>query len=75
MGYKLRDKFSVGVRYDYFDPNVNVEAMNQTNYTIALSYYPWKHIRLQAEYTLQQYAKQAAKPMTNCIYFMATALF
>ena len=75
VGYKLRDKFSVGVRYDYFDPNVNVEAMNQTNYTIALSYYPWKHIRLQAEYTLQQYAKQAAKPMTNCIYFMATALF
>ena len=75
VGYKLRNKFSVGIRYDYFNPNVNAEAMQQTNYTVALSYLPWKHIRLQAEYTLKQYAKQANQPLTNCLYFMATAMF
>jgi hypothetical protein len=75
VGYKLRNKFSVGIRYDYFNPNMNAEAMQQTNYTVALSYLPWKHIRLQAEYTLKQYAKQANQPLTNCLYFMATAMF
>ena len=75
VGYKLRDKFSVGIRYDYFDPDVNTSALQQTAYTVALSYLPWKHLRLQAEYTLKQYAKTSQKPVTNCLYFMATAMF
>lgn len=75
VGYKLRDKFSVGIRYDYFDPDVNTSALQQTAYTVALSYLPWKHLRLQAEYTLKQYAKASQKPVTNCVYFMATAMF
>ena len=75
VGYKLRDIFSVGIRCDYFDPDVNSSALQQTAYSVALSYYPWKYIRLQAEYTLKQYAKASQKPVTNCVYFMATALF
>ena len=75
IGYKLRDKFSVGVRYDYFDENLNAAAPCQTNYTVALSYYPWQHLRLQAEYTLQTYNAVANMANTNCLYFMATALF
>ena len=75
VGYKLRDKFTVGVRYDYFDEDLNSNALDQTNYSIAVSYRPWKHIRLQAEYTLQTYSKLADKAHGNCLYFMATALF
>ena len=75
IGYKLRDKFSVGLRYDYFDQNLNASAPCQTSYTVALSYYPWKHLRLQAEYTLQKFNAVAQTPNTNCLYFMATALF
>lgn len=75
VGYKWRDKFSVGVRYDYFDQCVNTEGLHQINYSIAVSYHPWKFMRLQAECTLQNYAKQAAKKNGNCLYFMATALF
>ena len=75
VGYKLREKFTVGVRYDYFDEDLNSNALDQTNYSIAVSYRPWKHIRLQAEYTLQTYSKLADKAHGNCLYFMATALF
>ena len=73
VGYKFLGKCSVGVRFDYFDENVNVDG-SQLNYSAAISYHPWKYLRLQAEYTLQQY-RQMGKPNVNCIYFMATALF
>lgn len=46
VGYKLRDKFTVGVRYDYFVEDLNDEAPELTTYSVAVSYRPWKHIRL-----------------------------
>lgn len=74
VGYKFLGKCAVGVRFDYFDENVNVDG-SQINYSAAISYHPWKHLRLQAEYTLQQYRKLGNKPNGNCLYLMATALF
>ena len=74
VGYKFLGKCAVGVRFDYFDEDVNVEG-NQINYSAAISYRPWKYLRVQAEYTLQQYRKMGNKPNGNCLYFMVTALF
>ncbi|MBQ2423655.1 MAG: hypothetical protein II262_02540 [Alistipes sp.] len=73
VGAKFLGKCTVGVRCDYFDEDKN-SVGNQISYSAAISYRPWKYLRLQAEYTLQQY-RQMGKPNANCIYFMATALF
>ena len=75
VGYKLRDKFTVGVRYDYFVEDLNDEAPELTTYSVAVSYRPWKHIRLQAEYSLQETLYKDVTKLGNCLYFMATALF
>lgn len=74
VGYKFLKKCTVGVRYDYFDENTAADG-DQTNYSVALSYRPWKHFRLQAEYTRQQYRNLPNSKNGNCLYFMATALF
>jgi hypothetical protein len=74
VGYKFLGKCAVGVRFDYFDEDVNVEG-NQINYSAAISYHPWKYLRLQAEYTRQTYNKLAGSQNGNCLYLMATALF
>ena len=74
VGYKFLGKCSVGVRFDYFDENVE-QSGDQTNYSVALSYHPWKHLRLQAEYTRQNYFKIQNSKDSNCLYFMVTALF
>ena len=74
VGAKFLDKCTVGVRCDYFDEDKNSEG-DQINYSAAISYRPWKYLRVQAEYTLQQYRKMGNKPNGNCLYFMVTALF
>ena len=84
VGYKFLNKCSVGIRYSYFDENLNGESTVpvQNAYSVALSYHPWKHLRLQAEYTRQVYenlpavvASSDIKKSENCLYFMVTALF
>lgn len=74
VGYKFLGKCTVGVRFDYFDENKAVDGY-QMNYSAALSYHPWKHIRLQAEYTYQSYNKMADATNGNRFYLMATAMF
>ena len=74
VGYKFLGKCAVGVRFDYFDENVNADGC-QINYSAAISYHPWKYLRLQAEYTRQTYNKLAGSKSGNCLYLMATALF
>ena len=74
VGYKFCGKCAVGVHYDYFDENTAADG-SQTNYSVALSYHPWKHFRLQAEYTYQHYNNIANSKNGNCLYLMATALF
>ena len=84
VGYKFLEKCSVGVRYSYFNENMNGESPTpvQTNYSVALSYHPWKYLRVQAEYTRQNYEKlpaefvsSAIKKNENCLYFMVSAIF
>lgn len=84
VGYKFLGKCSVGVRYAYLDENLNGESTTpvQSDYSVALSYHPWKHLRLQAEYTRQVYenlpdvvASSDIKKSQNCLYLMVTALF
>ena len=74
VGYKFLGKCSVGVRFDYFDENTDADG-NQINYAAAISYHPWKHLRLQAEYTRQTYNNMVGSKNGNCLYLMATALF
>ena len=74
VGYKFLGKCAIGVRFDYFDENTDADG-NQINYAAAISYHPWKHLRLQAEYTRQTYNNMVGSKNGNCLYLMATALF
>lgn len=74
VGYKFLQKCSAGVRLDYFDEDTKASG-HQINYVAALSYYPFKFLRLQAEYARQQYYNLQGSKNGNCIYLMATAIF
>lgn len=74
VGYKFLKKCTAGVRFDYFDENTH-GAGYQFNYSVALSYRPWKYLRLQAEYTYQQYCKMPGATNGNCLYLMVTGMF
>ena len=73
VGYKFLGKCSAGVRVDYFDENKRTEGC-QMNYSAALSYLPWKFLRLQAEYAFQNYRK-LEKSNGHALYFMVSAIF
>ncbi len=74
VGYKFLNKCSVGVRFDYFDEN-KADDGNQMNYSVAASYHPWKHLRLQAEYTRQTYNHIVGSKNSNSLYLMVSAIF
>lgn len=74
VGYKFLNKCSVGVRFDYFDEN-KADNGNQMNYSVAASYHPWKHLRLQAEYTRQTYNHIVGSKNSNGLYLMVSAIF
>lgn len=74
VGYKFLNKCSVGVRFDYFDEN-KADNGNQMNYSVAVSYHPWKHLRLQAEYTRQTYNHIVGSKNSNGLYLMVSAIF
>lgn len=74
VGYKFLNKCSIGVRFDYFDEN-KADDGNQMNYSVAASYHPWKHLRLQAEYTRQTYNHIVGSKNSNGLYLMVSAIF
>ena len=74
VGYKFCKKWTVGVRGEYFDENTKVAGC-QSNYSVALSYHPWKYMRVQAEYTFQHYHNLPGSKNANCLYLMLTGLF
>ena len=45
------------------------------NYSVAASYHPWKHLRLQAEYTRQTYNHIVGSKNSNGLYLMVSAIF
>lgn len=75
-GYKMPDKFAASARFDYFD-RVRGDADGwEYNYTLGLSYTPWRYLRLQLDYTLQHFRRPAAADtLFNGVNFMVTASF
>ena len=45
---------SIGLRFDYFDED-RYTATREFNYTLGISYQPWRYLRLQLEYAMKQY--------------------
>ena len=72
-GYRFCGKGLVGARFEYFDEDNNATGC-QFNYTVGLSYAPWKHMLLQLNYTLSQYHKMGYRN-GNCVALMVTGIF
>lgn len=72
-GYRFCGKGLVGARFEYFDEDNYADGC-QFNYTIGVSYTPWKHMLLQLNYTLSQYHKLGYHN-GNCIALMVTGIF
>ncbi len=72
-GYRFCGKGLVGARFEYFDEDNYTEGC-QFNYTLGVSYAPWKHMLLQLNYTLSQYHKLGYHN-GNCVSLMVTAIF
>ena len=64
---------SVGVRFDYFDENTHTSA-REFNYTLGLSYKPWKYLRLQLDYVLKQYPHQG-RALSHNLVAMVSGIF
>ncbi len=72
-GYRFLGKGLVGARFEYFDENNDATGC-QFNYTLGISYSPWKHMLLQLNYTLSQYHKLGYRN-GNCVALMVTGIF
>lgn len=72
-GYKFLGKGSVVARFDYFDNDKRDNAY-EFNYTVGLNYRPWKFLRLQLNYTLQQY-RNFGQGNIHSLNFMVSGIF
>lgn len=72
-GYKFLGKGSVVARFDYFD-NDKRDNQYEFNYTVGLNYRPWKFLRLQLNYTLQQYCN-FGEGNIHSLNFMVSGIF
>lgn len=72
-GYTFNKKFSMAMRWDYFDEDLSTKA-KEYNYTIGANYTPWKNLLLQLNYTYKQYENMEIGG-SNAINFMVTTLF
>ena len=64
---------SLGVRFDYFDNDIHT-SLREFNYTVGISYLPWRHLRLQLNYTLKQY-QHFDKPLGHTVLVMVSGIF
>ena len=64
---------SVGVRFDYFDENIR-NREREFNYTLGVTYQPWKYMRLQLNYTIKQY-QHFGKPLAHSLAVMVSGIF
>lgn len=44
------------VRYGWYDTHMDGKSSQQSSYLVGVDYHPWRHIRLQANYTYTTYA-------------------
>lgn len=74
-GYKFNQDLSLGVRYDYY--NSDIDTKNQSDYiSAALSYYPVKNLRLQLDYTYKIETDAVGdKANGNAVAFQATIIY
>ena len=72
-GYKFCGKGMVGVRFDYFDDDLS-NIQREFNYTLGVTYQPWKYLRLQLNYVYKHY-QHFDKKNGNLINFMVTAMY
>jgi hypothetical protein len=73
-GYWVTDKLMALGRADYFKLERDLKD-REMFYTLGLIYTPWKNLRLQLNYTLQEFASLVDKTYSSLFNFMATALF
>lgn len=60
-GWKFNDKWAAAVRYDSFTENTDARSESiQNNYTVGVSWRPYKFIRLQANYVYEDCMKGMA---------------
>lgn len=64
---------SVVARFDYFDENIRNRAC-EFNYTLGAVYQPWKHLRLQLNYTIKQY-QHFSQPLAHSLAIMVSGIF
>lgn len=64
---------SVGVRFDYFDEDTHT-AMREFNYTLGISYKPWRYLRLQLDYAIKQYPHQN-RALSHNLMAMVSGIF
>ncbi len=72
-GYNFLPNATVAARVDYFSENKYDDAC-ELNYTLGVNYMPWKHLRLQLNYTACQYMNMGQK-MRSGVNFMVTGVF
>ncbi|MBO5709959.1 MAG: hypothetical protein J6R62_00320, partial [Rikenellaceae bacterium] len=65
MGYNVTSKFSTIVRYDTFNENKDAEDVAQTNYLVGVNYKMNKNVRLQVNYTLQNYEQNQSTALSQ----------
>ncbi len=72
-GYNFLPNAMVAARVDYFAMDKS-NSEYELNYTLGVNYMPFKHLRLQLNYTLEQY-RHMRKKLCNGINFMVTGVF
>lgn len=72
-GYTFFGKFTPALRYDLFRENIRDNSSFQTNYAVALSYWPMKFLRCQLDYAYRTYSDNRADG--HFVSAMATIAF
>ncbi|MEG1622930.1 MAG: porin [Alistipes sp.] len=73
-GFHITPKIAPVVRYDTFCYNESDADTRQSNYVIGIAYRPWKHLRLQGDYTYQHFTDETHSN-ASLVQLMVTGLF
>ncbi len=72
-GYNFLHNAMVAARMDYFAQDRH-SGQHELAYTLGVNWMPLKHLRLQLNYTLEQYRNMGLK-LCNSVNFMVTGIF
>ena len=71
IGYNINDQWSIGFRYDYFMANSRLPETLQQHYTGAVNWLPWKHLRIQLNYSYRLEPGEAPLHFVNLLTTIA----